>query len=151
MRYVDDTHIFCRSRLEAKAALRRLIELLHRRGLNVQSAKTKILTRAEAQPLIDGITPTIEQIHRQLIDEIEIEFQDAGPYIGPSKLAILLGESEGTPVEVIERSFSESFLSATTWLIVWLLLSLESLLSTVSMHSALALRRRRLLYGTSPK
>jgi hypothetical protein len=112
LRYVDDIRIFCKTKLEAKVALRTLIAVVHRRGLNLQSAKTDVKTRGEAQSLFDGITPTIEQITRDLVTEIQRELDELGPYLEPRRLAILLRESDGPPVEVIERAFSDSFQSA---------------------------------------
>jgi len=112
LRYVDDIRIFCGTRREAREALRRLIELLYNRGLTVQSAKTKIMSQATAKPQIDGITPTIQRIQDELVEQIEAEFQEVGEYLSPRKVMILLGESEGPPVEVIDRAFEEFFSSA---------------------------------------
>jgi len=112
LRYVDDIRIFCGTRREAREALRRLIELLYNKGLTVQSAKTKVMSQAAAKPLIDGITPTIQRIRDELIEQIEAEFQEVGEYLSPRKVMILLGESEGPPVEVIERAFEEFFSAA---------------------------------------
>jgi hypothetical protein len=108
---VDDIRIFCDSRRRARQGLQVLIETLHRRGLNVQSAKTKILAQGEARPLIDGIAPTISRINEELIEELETEALELGPYLSPDKVAILLGESDGPPVEVLERAFDEFFVA----------------------------------------
>lgn len=112
LRYVDDIRIFCGTRREAREALRRLIELLYSRGLTVQSAKTKVMSQAAAKPLIDGITPTIQRIREELVEQIRAEFQEVGEYLSPRRVMILLGQSEGPPVEVIERAFEEFFSSA---------------------------------------
>ena len=50
LRYVDDIRIFCKSRLEAKRGLLLLNDLMRKRGLNLQSAKTKFLRFADSGP-----------------------------------------------------------------------------------------------------
>jgi hypothetical protein len=59
---VDDIRIFCKTNLEAKRSLLKLNELVRRRGLNLQTAKTKILRADEAEHEIDGISPLIQSI-----------------------------------------------------------------------------------------
>jgi len=112
LRYVDDMRIFCRCTLEARLALRRLVEVLHRRGLSVQSAKTRIIPASDARPLFDGIVPTIDRIHRELREELEKELKEEGPYMDEDRAATLLGRGPGPPVAVLERAFSEYFASA---------------------------------------
>src|SRR6266496_3850599 len=62
LRYVDDFRIFCKTSSEAKKALIELIRLLRKRGLNLQSAKTKILPANEALNEIEGIQPVITMV-----------------------------------------------------------------------------------------
>jgi retron-type reverse transcriptase len=57
LRYVDDIRIFCRSKIEAKRAILSLSTHIHKRGLNLQSAKTKILSTADAFKEFDGVKP----------------------------------------------------------------------------------------------
>jgi hypothetical protein len=61
-RYVDDIRIFCKNLIEAKHALIMLTSLLHGRGLNLQTSKTKILCGKEAADYIQGVQPIIESI-----------------------------------------------------------------------------------------
>jgi retron-type reverse transcriptase len=56
LRYVDDIRIFCSTKLQAKHAIRQLSVLMYFRGLTLQSAKTDILTKAEARTEFDGVT-----------------------------------------------------------------------------------------------
>lgn len=66
LRYVDDYRIYCKSKQEAKIALKKLIELTRLRGLNLQSAKTKILRSEEARQSIEGIQLIIESISNKI-------------------------------------------------------------------------------------
>ena len=109
LRYVDDIRLFCRSKIEGKSALRRLTEGLHGRGLTLQSAKTDVLDQAKARVRFDGVTPIIEGIRKELVEELETELEIGGPYIAPRKLAILLEQTKGSPPEVLERAFLEHF------------------------------------------
>jgi hypothetical protein len=112
LRYVDDIRIFCRDKLEAKRALLKLTELLRNRGLNVQSAKTKIERITEARQRIDGIDPLIRAINAQLIDEIKSVYPDFSDYPTFGEIASALGKhSDDPPLEVLERAFSDHFLA----------------------------------------
>ena len=62
LRYVDDFRIFCKNTSEAKKALIELTRLLRKRGLNLQSSKTKILTSSEALVEIEGLQPVIGMV-----------------------------------------------------------------------------------------
>jgi hypothetical protein len=113
LRYVDDIRVFCRDGLEAKRALLRLSELLRTRGLNLQSAKTYILSAAEAAVEIDGVAPIIAAIQGELKDELLREYAMAGPYATLSELErIASAHPERPPVEVLERAFQSHFLDA---------------------------------------
>jgi hypothetical protein len=54
LRYVDDIRVFCADEREAKQLLIDLSKLLRRRGLNLQSAKSEILTAGDARGRIRG-------------------------------------------------------------------------------------------------
>jgi hypothetical protein len=62
LRHGDDIRIFCRDLQEAKQALLQLSDLLRVRGLNVQSAKTRVYRSDEVLHLIDGVGPVLERI-----------------------------------------------------------------------------------------
>jgi len=109
LRYVDDVRIFCKSRLAARKAIRRITELLHGRGLTLQAAKTMIRARQEARIEIDGVTPLIEALQQQLLEEVQEEFEEFGSYMNPTRLAILRGDSATLNVEVLERAFHDNF------------------------------------------
>jgi reverse transcriptase-like protein len=113
LRYVDDIRVFCRSELVAKRALLRLSELLRLRGLNLQSAKTYILSADEAAVEIDGVAPVIASIQEELKDELIREYAIAGPYATLDELErIASAHPDRPPVEVLERAFQSHFLDA---------------------------------------
>lgn len=109
LRYVDDMRVFCRSRLEAKQAILCLSQHIHKRGLNIQSAKTRILSRTEAFSLFDGVKPIVQGIQKELFDEIRKEIAEEGPYADPKNISLLLQSRKELPAEVLERTFSEYF------------------------------------------
>ena len=113
LRYVDDIRIFCATRLEARQALLKLNELIRNRGLNLQSAKTKIVRIDEARKLIDGVTPIIETIHEEWIEEIRDLLQED---LSASELVGALGSADeldtnDPPTEVLEEAFRSYFLA----------------------------------------
>ena len=113
LRYVDDIRVFCRDFRQAKKALLRLTELLRNRGLNIQSAKTKIVRADLAIHEIDGITPIIQAILHDLQEEIR-EGYDLGTYGTVADLEHLAdAHPDHPPVEVLERAFRDHFVGGT--------------------------------------
>jgi len=109
VRYVDDIRIFCSSRLEAKRAILCLARHIHGKGLNLQSAKTRILNRNTALQKFSGVKPIVEAVQRELIAQIYDEISDGDPYFGAEDVELLLEGRENLPAEVLERTFSEYF------------------------------------------
>jgi hypothetical protein len=109
LRYVDDIRIFCRSRIEAKRAILSLSQHVHQRGLNLQSAKTKILPAADAFMEFDGVKPTVEGIQKELMTEIQREIGEEGPYPDDQYAERLLRKYKELPSAVLERTFEEYF------------------------------------------
>jgi hypothetical protein len=114
LRYVDDIRIFCHDSLEAKQALLRLNELLRARGLNLQSAKTKIERVDDARSIIDGIAPVIENIHEELRRDLKAHYPDTSGYAWLSDIEnIFKSDPDAPPPEVLERAFHDHFLAAS--------------------------------------
>ena len=104
LRCVDDIRIFCKNEVEAKKALVDLTELLRKRGLNLQSAKTKIHTSDEARTIIDRVESKLRPIKKNLNEALDID----NPYFSAAQADELLGQTEeDTPVEVLEQAFQE--------------------------------------------
>jgi hypothetical protein len=111
LRYVDDIRIFCGDLREAKRALMQLSELLRQRGLNVQSAKTKIYRSDDALHKIDGVSPVVERINQELRDELQAYVgAEYGTVAELEELAA--GNPERPPLEVLERAFRSHFIDA---------------------------------------
>ena len=110
LRYVDDLRIFCKTKTEAKNVLILLSQLLRKRGLNLQSAKTSILNSIDANVEIESIFPIIHRVANQLREEaikvvssfygVEYEYYDPDAEISE--------DSE----KVIEEAFRSYFLEA---------------------------------------
>lgn len=79
VRYVDDIRIFCKSLEEAKKALVTLTSLCRNRGLNLQSAKTKILEIEKARDLVLGVQPIIDQYYTEGKIDLDLDL-DLGEY-----------------------------------------------------------------------
>jgi hypothetical protein len=111
LRYVDDIRLFCGSLREAKQALLQVSELLRLRGLNVQSAKTRIHRSDEALRVIDGVSPVVERINNELKEEIQT--YDGGEYGTVEELEeVTAANPEHPPLEVLERAFRSYFVQA---------------------------------------
>ena len=109
LRYVDDIMIFCGSEAEAKKALVDLTELLRKRGLNLQSAKTKIYTSDEAKTIVDGVQPILQPIMKELNEALGTD----NPYFSAAQVDELLEQmEEDTAIEVLTRAFQEYFIDA---------------------------------------
>ncbi len=106
LRYVDDIRIFCRTKLEARRAIRRLTAHLYPRGLNLQSGKTQILDKRQARRRFDGVDEIIADLNRKLAAEL---VDAGGEYVTPAEVLKALGEHSGPAPEVLERAFSEYF------------------------------------------
>jgi hypothetical protein len=110
LRYVDDIRIFCKTRLEAKRGLLLLNDLMRKRGLNLQSAKTKILRADEAAREIDGVTPLIRAIESDLVTEMREGLSSAPSSITVSDIEQFFREGpEGPRPEVLEQAFQDNF------------------------------------------
>lgn len=111
MRYVDDFRIFCKDLNEAKKALMTLIALLRKRGLNIQSSKTQILTHAKATAEIDGIQPSLKDIQDRFQKAIveSIEAQYLGDDASVQDDEVLTANEDETPIGIIKEAFKVHF------------------------------------------
>jgi hypothetical protein len=109
LRYVDDIRIFCRSRIEAKRAILSLSQHIHKKGLNLQSAKTKILSAADAFTEFDDVKPIVEGIQKELMAEIQKEISEENPYPDSQYVERLLRRYKELPSAALERTFEEYF------------------------------------------
>jgi hypothetical protein len=111
LRYVDDFRIFCESEVEAKKALMALNGLLRRRGLHLQSAKTKIYPTEIARNKIDGMQPVLQPIIRTFLKDVTAAFESNNPYLSVSQADELLkSDPNEAPMSVLREAFESNFL-----------------------------------------
>ncbi len=112
LRYVDDIRIFCKTHTEARRAIAYLSLNVHQKGLNLQSAKTKILTINQAAFEFDGVTKIIKGIQEEIISQIKEELVGLGPYADEEDFGLLLQAQKELPPEAIEIAFVDNFIEA---------------------------------------
>ncbi len=111
LRYVDDIRVFCRSTVQAKQLLIDLSNLLRRRGLNLQSAKTEILSAEDAKQKIESVTSALRAVREQFISEVVQTSGVGDPYISLSEADEILETSpDDTPIEVIQKAYEQNFM-----------------------------------------
>jgi hypothetical protein len=107
-RYVDDFRIFCNSHAEAKKALMDLAGLLRRRGLNLQSAKSKIYRADEAKPEIEGTATLIEGVNSKIMKQHIA--QNGYPY--SISMAVNMAVPNEEQLKTIQDAFMDFFIIA---------------------------------------
>ena len=111
LRYVDDTRIFCHSEVQAKAAQLKLTQLLRRRGLNLQSAKTKTLLANDATKTFEGVIPIVIDVKDKFIRTVVEQAGYEGPYITIVEADRLAAERpEDASTDVLRDVFRRYFL-----------------------------------------
>ncbi|MFA4852132.1 MAG: RNA-directed DNA polymerase [Bacteroidales bacterium] len=108
LRYVDDIRIFCKNKSEAKKALIELIQLLRRRGLNLQSSKTEILSANDALTEIEGIQPVIRMIAEKLKNGIP-QFLELSSYEETKEST----DDDEASIEIVVETFKTYFIEGT--------------------------------------
>jgi hypothetical protein len=111
IRYVDDMRIFCTDVPACKKALMFLTQSLRRRGLNLQSAKTEIISAAEARTTIEGIAPVITEVQKQYKDFIVKIMESVSPYMTIEDFDHKVSPDDA-PVEVVREVFRKNFIDA---------------------------------------
>jgi len=108
VRYVDDMRAFFSTAPEAKQFLVEISRLLRKRGLCLQSAKSKILTAENAADEIENVTRILKDVCDEFIAEV-VEVAGFGdPYLELAEADALLESSpDETPIEVIERAYQK--------------------------------------------
>lgn len=109
-RYVDDMRIFCRTKEDAISALHNLTILLREKELNLQTAKSFILTAVEAKAEIDGVIPVISKLEGRLTSEIEDLLGIDVDYATPTLIHSLSRERESAiKLQSLQLVFGEYF------------------------------------------
>lgn len=111
VRYVDDVRIFCKSELDAKKAIILLSRLLRARGLNLQSAKSEILTQENTVEKIEAVSPIIAGLASKYVEEFRAAI--GNPYASVSEVDEYLSQNPSeAPLELLEGAYREYFLAA---------------------------------------
>lgn len=111
LRYSDDTRVFCRTKAEARKAIVAFSQLLRRRGLSLQTAKTEILLAAKAVETIEGVVPIIKTVAAQFTEMIR-EATSGDPYISVHEADELLSESpDDAPIEIVRQAYYAYFIN----------------------------------------
>ncbi len=104
-RYMDDIRIVCKNKFEARKALKDLILELRKKGLNVNSKKTKILDydnseqREEINKSLSNADPRINQIEALLKSRNSRDIRSAIPILQTKVLSLI--ENDNT----LDREF----------------------------------------------
>jgi hypothetical protein len=110
IRYLDDMRVFANSDKEAKLQLHELSRLLRDRGLNLQTAKTEILSAARAKTHFSAVRKYITRVSRKIAEELAA-LGRFGEYGDPDELRRFLAtDPDDPPPEVVERAW-ESFVA----------------------------------------
>jgi hypothetical protein len=108
-RYVDDIRIFCVDRAEAKRAMVQLATLLRKRGLNLQSAKSRILRADQARDLFTGVTTVIQRVQEKYFADMA-EFLDFNPYAAMQDVERALEDvTEEVPIAILRETYRAYF------------------------------------------
>lgn len=109
LRYVDDIRIFCDSKYDARSALNDLIIRLAQKGLALNGSKTEIFPAEEAKRKIEGVSPVINAIHKDLLSELQM-----GEYVKDFEIEEEFSKNpEKVNPSLFEIVFIERFSSVT--------------------------------------
>ncbi len=86
LRYVDDIRIFTVDEKSAHRGLHELERTLRSRGLNPQTAKTKVLPAEIAKGDFGRINRLLGQLSKKMGDELKLVSDAGGQYISPGEL-----------------------------------------------------------------
>lgn len=109
IRYVDDIRLFCADVPASKKALMFLIQALRRRGLNLQTSKTLIVSASDARSKFDGITPVIAAVQERYREFLIAMMESVGPYATITELEENVSPDDA-PVEIVRETFQKIFI-----------------------------------------
>ena len=110
LRYMDDIRVFTGTERDARRALHALTIHLRERGLNLQTAKTKILPSVDAINSYNKIYQIIEAVAEQLAEELS-QLEDIGdPYWGSveDQIQELVSTNPDSPsIDVLNQTWAD--------------------------------------------
>lgn len=110
LRYSDDVRVFCKTEREAIEALHSITRLLRDKGLNLQTAKSKIVKRKQAIEefqYVNGIIgKAVKACAKELKNDLILEY----PYCAPSEIrALMASKKHEIPLKSITGVFDQHF------------------------------------------
>jgi hypothetical protein len=106
LRYVDDIRIFTTDEKSAHRGLHELERTLRSRGLNPQTAKTKVRPAEVAKEDFSRIQRLLGQLSKKMGDELQLVADAGGQYISPSELRDYLKFDPDAPKpEVVNQAW----------------------------------------------
>lgn len=112
LRYADDMRIFCKNKDEAVKALHTLTKLYREKGLNLQTAKSKIIKKDELIEELEYINNIIQELKSEIEAEFSDKYEIENPYSTPEEIKILLKKLNLNSIESddLRRGFILHFL-----------------------------------------
>lgn len=110
-RWVDDLRIFCRTEAEGRRALVVLADALGRRGLVLQSGKSRVFPAAAARERFDMVRTLLDPIQTAVAIQLQGQGGEEPSYLPPWEVdaALAAAGSEGA-VEVLRSALTAYFL-----------------------------------------
>ncbi len=110
-RWVDDYRIFCNTEAEARRALSLLAEVLGRRGLVFQTAKSRVLRAVEARAKFNEVPALLDPIQVAVTQQIQSDGSGGASFLPPWEVdeALSQEQKEGA-LEVLRSALQTYFL-----------------------------------------
>lgn len=106
LRYADDGRILCKTQRDAVESLHHLTRLLREKGLNLQTAKTKIQAKKDAITEMKMVRDNINKITKDIKSEVA-EYYDLN-YTTPSELKVIFEKfKKEINIRALETAFDE--------------------------------------------
>ncbi len=103
LRYLDDFRVFCRTERDARLSLHLLTNLLRERGLNLQAAKSEVVSNADATAKIEHAPRLVAQVTERVAKMIAA-FPQGSVAMTPEQLREYILEH---PQEIEEKTIRE--------------------------------------------
>jgi hypothetical protein len=114
-RWVDDFRIFCTSEADARRALVLLSETLGRRGLLLQSSKSKILPAAQARAAFSVVQNQLALVQAAVAAALLAGTHGAPSHLPPWQVdAVLAANGDAATLAVLQGAFTQHFGSTST-------------------------------------
>ncbi len=107
LRYLDDIRVFGNDEWSARRALHRVTSLLRDRGLNLQTAKSKIIPTGEARKQFDGVAEIVQQIGNRILKEALAGVPDLAYVNWHEVRQYLQANPSAPPTDVVQEAWAQ--------------------------------------------